>query len=595
VQLSFVKKLRDDLASLAAAGSWAEMVAATYGLIRHYLGGEHRRWRWPEEEQQAADRVEETLDRLAGLDAIGGGRPTVEVFRRSLEGELEAALRRVGHFGDGVLTGPVSMAVGLELDRVVVLGMAEGSFPPRRLEDSLLHDNERAAAHGELALRADRLHDDHRHLLAAVAAADETTLLFPRGDLRRHGDRVASRWLLDDAARLAGRSSVFTDDLATIDGDWLRRVPSYAAGLAQTPFPTTQQEWRLSAMLRDPNAIVSTDAALSLGIEVVTSRRSDHFTRFDGNLAGLALPDFTSSGVVSASRLQAWAACPHAFFMQYLLGVEVVADPEQKLEMDPLDRGSLIHKILERFIGEATAAGRVAPWDEQRLVEIADEVFADYGERGATGRAMFWRRDRARILADLQRFADEDRGRPIHVEYDFEAPYPLPDGRQVRFRGLVDRVDDAGGGALRIIDYKTGKVDDYKHLSAGDPHQRGMHLQLAVYGTAMRQELDRPVVEALYWFVTARGAFQEIGYLITSEVLAEVGQAIATIVDGIGGGVFPRRPPASPSWGYVDCWYCSPDGLSTAEARRDWERKRRDPALAGYVALCEPEALDDDT
>ena len=48
--------------------------------------------------------------------------------------------------------------------------------------------------------------------------------------------------------------------------------------------------------------------------------------------------------------------------MQYLLGVEVVEDPERKLEMDPLDKGSLIHEILERFIAEQIAAGRSGPW-----------------------------------------------------------------------------------------------------------------------------------------------------------------------------------------------------------------------------------------
>ena len=48
--------------------------------------------------------------------------------------------------------------------------------------------------------------------------------------------------------------------------------------------------------------------------------------------------------------------------MRYLLGVEVVEDPERKLEIDPLDKGSLIHEILERFIAEQIAAGRSGPW-----------------------------------------------------------------------------------------------------------------------------------------------------------------------------------------------------------------------------------------
>jgi hypothetical protein len=74
-----------------------------------------------------------------------------------------------------------------------------------------------------------------------------------------------------------------------------------------------------------------------------------------------------------------------------------------------------------------------------------------------------------------------------------------------------------------------------------------------------------------------------------------VAGAIETIVDGIAAGVFPAHtsvPTSRVSW--VECWSCTPDGLSGADRRRDWERKRLDPALAGYVGLAEPEVLDHD-
>ncbi len=594
---AFVKGLRADLASVASAGSWSAMVEAVHALTRRYLGDERHRWRWPEEEQRAAERVEEALDRLAGLDAVAGpagpdpldrpASPSMEVFLRTLDGELEASLRRVGRFGDGVLVGHVSMAVGIELDRVIILGMAEGAFPPRRLEDSLLPDDERRAAGGELPLRAERVHDDHRQLLAAIAAATEATLSFPRGDLRRHGDRIASRWLLDDAAGLSSRDSgrdsardsghdpIFTDDLAALTGAWLSHVPSYAAGLARVQFPATSQELRLAAMLRDPRPVIDADPVLGLGVELVRARRSDQFTRFDGNLACLAgmedrpgrasrplrtgrtghtghtghpegpsLLDYTGGSATSATRLQVWAECPHAFFMQYLLGVEVVEDPERTLEMNPLDKGSLIHQILEKFVGEQIAAGRSGPWrgaERDRLLAIAEEKFEEYADRGVTGRALFWRRDRSRILADLERLAAEDHhGRPLHTELRFDdILFPLPDGRSVRFRGAMDRVDDTGDGSARVTDYKTGSTRGYQGLSADDPHQRGTHLQLAVYGTAAQQLLSRPTVDAEYWFITEKGNFQRIGYRLSPEIQSEVGAALATIVEGINVGAFP--------------------------------------------------------
>ena len=288
---AFVGRLRSDLATGAEARSWAALVDWANGLIRSYLGDDRRRGRWPEEEQEAAHRVEEALDRLAGLDALGGPAPTVDVFRRALDSELEVAVRRTGRSGAGVLVGHVSVASGLVLDRLVMLGMSEGRFPPRRLEDSLLPDAEREAAGGSLRLRAHRVHDDRRHLLAAVAGADEAVLCQPRGDLRRSTDRPASRWLLVDAARLAGVAVIRSGDLVHYAHEpWFDHIASFAGGLARTPMLATDQELRLAAIARSApdHPVLLEDARVRAALEVVRARRSNTFTRFDGNLASVA-------------------------------------------------------------------------------------------------------------------------------------------------------------------------------------------------------------------------------------------------------------------------------------------------------------------
>ena len=63
------------------------------------------------------------------------------------------------------------MGVGLDLDLVVVLGLAEGLFPSPTRDDSLLPDHEREAAGDELPLRAQGVERQHRQLLAALAGA----------------------------------------------------------------------------------------------------------------------------------------------------------------------------------------------------------------------------------------------------------------------------------------------------------------------------------------------------------------------------------------------------------------------------------------
>jgi hypothetical protein len=157
-------------------------------------------------------------------------------------------------------------------------------------------------------------------------------------------------------------------------------------------------------------------------------------------------------------------------------------------------------------------------------------------------------------------------------------------------RGSVDRIDRAADGSLVVIDYKTGSDAKYAGLGEDDPHKGGTLLQPFFYAHAARATLGADAdVWAGYWFNTARRRFRLVGYPLTDAVAHDVGRAVDSIVDGIAAGVFPARPAEKPAWTHVDCWFCTPDGLSGSERRREWERKRSAPELVPYAALCEPE------
>ncbi|MDQ6944776.1 MAG: PD-(D/E)XK nuclease family protein [Actinomycetota bacterium] len=615
---SFVLALIDDLDAAAADRTWSDHARWARQQLNSLIGdtAQRVRDRWPTTEAKAAERVESALERLATLDAVEG--PVgLEVFTRTLQLELEADLGRVGRFGDGVLVGSVAMGVGLDLDLVVVLGLAEGSFPAAVRDDSLLPDHERIAAAGELPLRSERIEREHRQLLAAMAGAARRLLCVPRGDLRRSSTRVPSRWVLTIASELEGRRW-WSEDLLGHDRPWLTHIASFDAGLRHLAFPATEQEYRLRSLLASPRtgggfpASVA-DTILAAGVETVAARRSDRFTRFDGNLAGLTIAS-PAAQPTSATRLEAWATCPFGYLVHEILGVEPVENPEDQLEIAPTKRGSLIHEVLERFILEVLArppGEQPRPdqaWgdvDRERLLAIAGQVCATYEAHGLTGRPIFWRRDRRRILIDLLRFLDADSGHrrdyhtaPLAAELAFgvrdstldAVPLALPDGRAVRFRGRADRVDVADDGTLHVVDYKSGGSFGYKDLSEEQPDLQGRKLQLAVYGEAARRSYGTPgtAVRAEYWFVSAKGMFKRIGYPVTAAVLDRVGETLARMVEGIEGGVFPNHPTATATSMWVECWFCDPDDLGVTELRRQWERKRTDPTLAQFADLAEP-------
>lgn len=623
----FALALFKALDRLARADTWAGLVGGVRDLVRRYLGAEERRTAWPDIERAAADRVDAALDRIAVLDRVDGA-PDVGALARILQLELDADLGRSGRFGEGVLAGPLASAVGVDLELVVCLGLAEGVLPGRVREDSLLPDDERRAAGGQLRLRAEAVHVQHRQLLAAIASARRCVLSFPRGDLRRSTERAPSRWLLDtvEALREPGQRHLPCGRRSDRAQPWYSHHASFAASVLRDAEPATRQEWALRALSEhhrdggglDSHPLLRADRVLARGAEMVAARRSSAFTRFDGDLRGCRqlLPDLSDpTHVTSATRLQVWAQCPHAYLIHHVLGVGEVSNPEELLEISPLHRGSLVHEALEAWLRDQIAAGDVPgphqawPADARAALRSCVEArCAAYAEQGLTGYALLWSHDRRRILADADRLLDEDDrrrdqlgARPVAVELAFGtaggAPpveVALPDGRSVRIRGLIDRLETTTSDRVIVTDYKIGSTRGYQELKSGDdPVARGTKLQLPVYALAARAHLGRPdaAVIAQYWFTSAKGDFERIGDVFTAAADQRFRDVLQVIVDGIGAGLFPAHPDAPSGAPFVSCACCDPDGLGTGERRRAWERKRLDPALRGYIGLAEPEAL----
>ncbi|HEV7526974.1 MAG TPA: PD-(D/E)XK nuclease family protein [Acidimicrobiia bacterium] len=591
---AFVARLASDLDPGAPARTWKGLAQLAHRLVRRYFGDDSRRASWPPFERVAARRVEAVLDRLATLDPIDPA-PSIEVFRRTFELELNAARDRVGSLGDGVLVGPVGMALGVDLDRLWVCGLSEGLFPSVPRDDPLLGDRERAALGGELRLRSDRTAEDERALLAALASTDGPRVCaYPRGDLRRSTEHVPSRFLAATLAAVAPAHS----------------VPSYAYGATHVEFPANRHELEVRAAAGG-EAWVGSETAVARGLELTRARADSSFTRFDGNLAHLAdrlrsISPAHPERVASPTRLQTWAVCPHAYFMQTVLNASRVEQPEDVMQLAPIVRGTLVHEVLDRFLGEVRErvdAGR--PWnsaDRARLRAIGEEVCAEIEARGLTGRRLLWHRDRRLILAELDAFLDADEqyradgvAQTLATELAFgmsEAgsidaiEVPLGDGRVVRVRGKADRVDRRAGGELVVIDYKTGAERDYRVLNHDAPVTAGQHLQLPVYAYAARAAFGAPdtKVEAYYWFV-GRGKNLRIGYDVDDSVRDVFATALRTIVDGIEAGVFPSQPPEPAPTPWVKCHFCDPDGMGTTDRWREWQRKFAAPELDGFRSL----------
>jgi RecB family exonuclease len=310
-----------------------------------------------------------------------------------------------------------------------------------------------------------------------------------------------------------------------------------------------------------------------------------------GAAACAALAALDPFGVeVPPTRLERYISCPFKYLLRDVLGLFAPEEPEDSLEIAPLEFGILVHRILQRAYGEVISDD-LGLADALTAVEGAHAALCAAAEsRGVTGAALSWEARRGALLEDLQEAVRLDPvfrregGRPACVEWSFgeaagrPVAIALPGGREVRFVGRVDRVDLTDDGA-RVVDYKSGKGETEKQRV-----KDGLSVQLPAYGLAVRHagdlvsDGDAATVTCLYRMVTRRGAFCDVPLTSSREEAEErLRILVAGVVRLVEAGVFARSTGGS-------CDHCDVRYACGASA---WTRarKRRHEMLAPLVAL----------
>ena len=546
-----------------------------------------------EAERLASDHANKVLDRLRHLD-LAGPPVTRGEFRAAFAAEFEAAPGRLGRLGDGVTIGSLAGTVGLGADLTIVIGAADGLLPPAPVVDPLVGDRDRVAA--GLPHADARTHRIHRSFLGHLATSARAIVSAPRGDLRAATERLPSRWIADHVP--AAEHVV---------------VSSHHAGLVGAEFPASPSEHRLRqravAAATSVDELVAAchhDLAAHRSLRLRAARRSDRLTEFDGDLTAITVEHFGRPA--SASQIEQWPSCPHAYFVRHLLGVRPLDDPADEVALSPMERGNVVHDTLDRFhrlvvAGELDQPGP-AGWTSAhvaRLERLFDEVADEFERTGRTGRAAHWFLDRRSVRNDLLNWFVRDgataaaRGaRVVHSElrfgYDEPVTLPLPDGRRLAVAGYVDRVDEQADGDLIVMDHKTGRSDKFKAIDAAEPTEGRTRFQLPIYAAAaLAQRGEAPGetsrrVLAEYDFFD-RGGYARHGYTFDEAVWERVTDDLGEVVAGIESGLYPAVTEPPKYQHFIDCHYCQPDGLGVDERYDDWSRKRHDPRLTRWFPL----------
>jgi RecB family exonuclease len=617
---SFIADFQASLAAHAAEGTWAVHLAYLRTLAATYAEG-------------TADVVE-ALGDLEALATVEPA-PSFETFCRAVRDDLESRDQShvfgepERHFGrEGVTVLDASTLRHLRFRAVYALGIAERAWPPPQRPDPLLLEHEReqinASGEGVLPLRTSPEDEELTFSLVAQAAKDRLVLSYPRSDAnRRTKQHIPSYFFVRAASERAGRRL----ELKDLDGSAVRRISAGRVAHEDLARSLTAAEYDRGlvrgALESSEPAALHALALLTPWVERAVGARRARWgrglTAHDGVFVKRGAGGPTASEYpVSATRLEKYAHCPYQYFLANELRIGSIPEPETVMRIDHLERGSLIHTILERFLRECgDEAPSVAARERQipRLLAIAGEEQRACEARGVTGLKLAWTLDKRQIDEDLVRWYEDEIKqseastlRPLAFEVGFggarhgsggdtsglTTDEPLgvsAGGRDLRFLGRIDRIDrDPASGRFRVIDYKTGKYRAPARARA--PFDGGNALQLPIYLEAAAKALgmEPEQGEAQYYFASSRGGFRR--WSIDGADLAarrdEYERILGTIADGIDGGYFAPAPAQQ------KCMWCDYRDICDARIEPMMERKRSDARGDAYRSLTPGEVADDD-
>lgn len=464
---------------------------------------------------------------------------------------------------------------------VFIVGLDDTRFPGAGLQDPVLLDTERERISAELptaAGRADRSLEMFAELLCRLRGT--VTLSYCCRSLEDDREVFPSPVLLA-AYRIASGER---------EGDqesffrWLQPTVSFApSGPESCVHPSEWWLWKTCTHGQSEDPLQTLGPVfphLARGLRARRARQSDVFTEYDGYAPSAGRDhDFSSphGPVLSSSRLENLGLCPLEYFFRYVLGLEpleeYVLDP--MVWLSPMEKGTLLHGVFRKFMsllqkqGSVPDAKRHGPLLQKVLEE---EIRAWQRQRPPPNREIL-ERESAELAWIAKIFLEEEHElRREAVPFCFEASVGLPaveegtpldcpepvgyrlaDGKKVRLRGRIDRIDElltnpsGGTGRRRFVawDYKTGSA--WKYMQNGrrrqEPFYGGRVVQHYVYvvlaEALLKERISKDAsVESFGWFFpTVRDHGERVLWKVHE--LADGQRVLSDLCRLAASGVFP--------------------------------------------------------
>lgn len=441
--------------------------------------------------------VLELFDQLVEL--LGKEKITPKEYRELVEtGLREAKVGLIPTGSEQIVIGDMERTRLKEIKALFFLGVNDGKVPAASGNQGILSDKDRKElSKDKFELAPDpvtRAGNGQFYLYMNLTKPSEQ-LYLTYAAVGEDGKAIRTSYLIGKIKALFSKLSVHTEydsaAEALVQNDKGRRafltsLREFAAGEAEAGFGELYR-WNAGVLLKE-----ELDRLIRQAVMIAEKEQLSPET---------AKALYGNTIVGSVTRMEQYARCAFAHFLQYGLGLE----ERQEYRLQAPDIGNLYHDGLKRFGNELLAMGK--KWQEISSEEreaLAGRCAKEAVEAYATdiflssAKNQYVTKQMERVLKKtLDILTVQLTGSEFSPEA-FERSFFHTD-RNLSLHGIIDRVDSCeteNGKLIKIVDYKSGARD----FSMEELYY-GLSMQLAVYMTAiLREQENKNAIPAAMFF-----------------------------------------------------------------------------------------------
>ena len=271
-----------------------------------------------------------------------------------------------------------------------------------------------------------------------------------------------------------------------------------------------------------------------------------------------------SSSSISASGLITYITCPLKFYFRYVAGLEELDEHEENMESSTF--GKVLHKTMQHlYSGVQEINSETIIKLKLKINDTVDraihEEFVNINQ--LEGKNILLRN----VIRELiRKILESERThvpfRILQLEKDVSIYYALDKTKQIRLKGIIDRVDEKDG-LVRIIDYKTGKTGKKRPDSLNDyftdPAFKEQFQALYYAFLTHRNLPDRKIISGLF---TMRDMSAGIWFLNNNEPFTEEQfLEFETLLNKLLTEIFSPEVPFTQTSEIDNCKYCAYQSL----------------------------------